>query len=392
VVAAAISAACGTGPLPEPHKPVRFEEPHGFPSKSDDPWQLDMAIRLNRIDDVRTLLKNGANPNERWGRSGDHHPLQEVFDTGRSYNLSNRAELVRLLLAHGADPNARWCPFESRITWDGRQACSSDKGTFALAWAAAEGSVEMVEMLLRAGARPELQDWSEASALDYAADGITFELISRAQFPVLATRDRQALAWLSVERSRPYGASNTPWIATPISRALSQATGIIFPLPPPPTPYDALSRIGHDTYKLALETRTVMRLHTLLHVGAAPNERVTRNGVDWTPLAMALWSQQYRAARVLLQAGADANARWCFEVTDEYFKGTRTKDPRCTADTGMTPLIWSSAAGRLDALELLLEYRADVSLRDWTGRSALDYATTPEIRARLTTEALQQYR
>ena len=46
----------------------------------------------------------------------------------------------------------------------------------------------------------------------------------------------------------------------------------------------------------------------------------------------------------------------------------------------MTPLMWSAAEGKQQAVELLLEYAADVSLLDGAGRSAADVARTDAIR------------
>src|SRR5215213_6269359 len=103
VVTVAAIAGCGPGPLPQvPHSPDQRDLNYvrdGFPTNSDDPFPLDTAIRSDRIDELRRLLENGENPNLRWGRSGDHFPLQEVLDTGGD-RVSDPAESVRLLLAH----------------------------------------------------------------------------------------------------------------------------------------------------------------------------------------------------------------------------------------------------------------------------------------------------
>ena len=41
--------------------------------------------------------------------------------------------------------------------------------------------------------------------------------------------------------------------------------------------------------------------------------------------------------------------------------------------------MWAAAVGDREAVELLLEFQADRSLRDWADRSVLHYATTREV-------------
>lgn len=248
--AIAVSMACGPGPLPPVARAASERRAGWFPTTSEEPLALDIAIRNDDLDEVRALLDKGADPNARWGQSGDHHPLQELFDTGNGYTVSNRVEAVHLLLERGADPNARWCPFESRADCCGFPSCTSAKGQTVLHWAA--GS--------------------------------------------------------------PY--DRTPWLATPISRAFVHAEGV-FP---------------------------------------------------------------YSASRLLLNSGADVNARWCVPVDHRTFKEARAKDPACSVATGISPLMWSASVGHREAVELLLEFKADPSLRDWAGRSALDYAQEPGVR------------
>jgi ankyrin repeat protein len=120
------------------------------------------------------------------------------------------------------------------------------------------------------------------------------------------------------------------------------------------------------------------RIDVLLRLGADPNRRLTKQA-DWTPLAIALASDRDPAllAATLLKFGADPNARWRNAM--HWFGYGRlspvTERPAgCSASTGTTPLIL--AASRCDAQEVttLLEHGADATLRDWTGRTARDYA------------------
>jgi len=377
IVAVLATVACGSpGPLPpvpsspDPRDSNYFRD--RFPTDSDIPFPLDDAIRENRLDDMQRLLQQGANPNLRWGQSGDHFPLQEVLDTGGGYSLSDSVAAVRMLLEHGADPNAKWCPFESRGGSESFPSCRSAHAATPLMFAARAGSIEIVDLLLRAGADPSPRDWFNGSALDYAYDEIVFELISRALFPDLRTRDREALSWL-----KPFEGyyRRTPWDSTPLSRAIALDGGLFFP---PPSTW---SRAGSEPQ--------LGRVRTLLRIGVDPNERATPTGGDWTPLGIALEEGAIRTARVLLQSGADPDQRWCVEYSfNSYRWPPRASNPdrqACRSADGMTPLMWSASKGAREAVALLLEFNADRALTDWAGRTAMDHAATADIRRLLAT-------
>lgn len=378
VIGVVTLVACGPGPLPRVVDPERFDSDDSFPTHSvENPLPIDRAIISGDLNEVRALLQQGLNPNLRWSRRGDRLPIMEVMESpSYHYPIADRGEFLRLLLQHGADPNAKWCPFESRGDWGGGlPRCTSSTARTALHLAAFYGDREAVALLLDAGAAAIWSDWSGASALDYAADEVVFELISVTLFPELSTRDQKALAWVRDYDGGPY--ARTPWRATVVSRALSQVGGTILAPPPP---------FGAQRDEPWSENRAVPRLRTLLRIGADPNERVTDAGFDWPPLTLALRHGQLRAARILLQNKADVNLRWCAEATVRDYKEYGVKDPQCSSSNGITPLMYGAAQGRIDAVELLLEFNADRSLKDWAGRSALDYAKTDAIRKLLTTE------
>lgn len=243
-----------------------------------------------------------------------------------------------------------------------------------LIFAAAIGSTEIVEKLLEAGADPAKRDWANGSALDYATSSVMFELIARTLFPEWKTRDQRSLEWLREYDGFSYNAG--AWESTPLSRAIVRPSLIFFtPLLTTEEPETVSARKVDD---LALE-----RIRILLGIGANPNERLMRGGADWTPLGTAIAWRRIRGARELLQSGADPNQRWCtaFEaptgVRPDY---AATKDARCTLLNGKTALMWSAEAGNATAVELLLEFNADRSLKDWAGRSALDYAKDRVVR------------
>ena len=369
VISVVTLIACGPGPLPP--LPERYPDPRQdrFPSDSDDPLPLDVAILRGNLDEVRRLLEQGANPNARWS-GGDRFPLQEILE---SRGLNDPVEAARLLLKHGADPNAKWCPFESRgPSYDGGPSCTTATALTPLMFATFWGSRDIVQMLLDAGADPSVRDWGEASALDYAYDEVMFEMISRAQFPDLSTRDQKALEWVSRNEGSPY--DNSLWRETPITRALTQREGVVFPAPPPPSPQSGL------LFGTERESRVLSRLSTLLRIGADPNRRLSLGGADSTPLSLALRANQLRAARALLVNGADVNQRWCARFENRNYKSVTTRDAACSLSNGLTSLMWAASEGKTAAVTLLLEFKADRTLKDWAGRTALDYTTAPEVR------------
>jgi ankyrin repeat protein len=373
-IGVAIWVACSPGPVPAVPEPPPDYQKDWFPSDSDGPRPIDVALQANQIEEVRKLLEGGTDPNARWLTSGDRLPIQEVLESSSyGYGISPAAEFIRLLLKHGADANAKWCPFESRgPSLNAGPSCTSATAMTPLIFATFTGSREIVEMLLEAGADPRQRDWSGASALDYAYDEVIFELISRTMFPDVSTRDQKALKWISNNQGSPY--DNSLWRETPITRALTQREGVVFPAPPPPPPQASL------LFGVERESRVLSRLLALLRIGADPNQRLTIDGVDSTPLSLALQSNQYRAARVLLKNKADVNQRWCVQFENRAFKQIRSRDPACALANGITPLMWSALADRAEAVALLLEFNADRSLKDWAGRSALDYSKDEVVR------------
>ena len=42
--------------------------------------------------------------------------------------------------------------------------------------------------------------------------------------------------------------------------------------------------------------------------------------------------------------------------------------------SGTTPLMLAASVGEAEVVDRLLKHRADVTLRDWKGRTAIDYA------------------
>ena len=105
---------------------------------------------------------------------------------------------------------------------------------------------------------------------------------------------------------------------------------------------------------------------------------MNESGDGRTPLSIALELSARRSppapaagssVRLLLEHGADVNQRWC-ELTPQE----TPLEPACTIEKGITPLMWAARLGSTESVTLLLDYKADRSLTDWAGRSALHYA------------------
>jgi ankyrin repeat protein len=376
--------ACDPGPMPEVPRRNAEEKidykKYWFPTDSIRQLPLGLALQSGDMAELRRLLEQGTSPNLRWGESGDRLPIQEVLEgSSYGYRIPDPVEALSLLLKHGADPNARWCPFESRQISEWRATCTARKGMTPLNFATIIGQRRIVELLLAAGADPGARDFTGRSPLDYAADEVVVEMISRALFPDLATRDRQALEWLKLAGGESYDPSES---GTPLLRALvgddDGRFAITFPAPNS-TLVDFFT-VGED--------RMLARVRILMRIGADPNERVSVR----SPLALALRNRSLRVARELLRNGARADERWCELYFPPWLPSTAVprhlivhegdphQDPACKADNGITPLMWIATAGEGAGVQLLLEFKADRSLKDWAGRTALDYATAPEVR------------
>lgn len=370
--------ACRVEPPPSP--PAPFDRttdsyPTSYPTIGDGEFTpLGRAILDDDLDSARRLLESGADPNVRTGARGDHHSLTvALLDYAGPRSPARKADFVRLLLQHGADPNTRWCPFETRGNGDEQwPTCRSAFGTTGLIEAAGFDWVEIVDLLLAAGADPRLQDWHGGAAIDYASDEQIIHAIGRVLFPaeaghnarILALMDEHGGGWLSRGTTRLERALSPTWPPNASPR-------------PPTPPGENDDRRQADLDETA---RIVSHVGAILRLGADPDERVTIGGADWPPLARAISDNRATVVRLLLNYGADPNVRWCVSPQRQPGAPRTEKAADCTAANGLTPMIWAAQENAFAAASILRASGADATLKDWTGRSAADYATTAEMR------------
>jgi ankyrin repeat protein len=117
---------------------------------------------------------------------------------------------------------------------------------------------------------------------------------------------------------------------------------------------DQMDSHGWSALICGARAGSVAVVKSLLASGANPNLRDSYvNG--WTPLMHALHKHQNEAAQILLDRGADVNAR---------------------SKSCVTALIMAAGDGNLDMIQLLLERGADPYAEDSSGASALSMAVS----------------
>lgn len=208
------------------------------------------------------------------------------------------------------------------------------RGDTALGWAASQGHMELVRMLISAGAQPDT-----------------------------------ALSWVCDDSQRPmfdYLMSLSPSkAALDVAITAAGRDGSVYAI-------DRLVAAGADpnaargdALMLAASSGHLAALQALLKHGATPKIARTENG--WTVLHMAARNDRADGAemvRALLAAGADPNA-----------------SSRDLLHPYPTPLLAAIAAGNADSARVLIEHGADVHARSRqipqsTGRTALMLAAS----------------
>jgi N-acyl-D-amino-acid deacylase len=290
-------------------------------AKVNNKPDLSAAVRAGNVAAVKQMIeKQGADPNAK-DASGT-----PVLMTAVVYG---DAELVRFLLDHGADPNAKNPPGATALLWaagDPAKASlliahgadvnvqSALGRTPLLSAAAQDGAGPVVAKLLEKGANVNVADKLTPPPPVPSGDGGASPLIEAAK-----ARDGAALKMLLVKGLdvNAHGTNGTT--------ALSEAT--------------ILGNVENVRLLLKAGARTEMR---------------TSSG-KYTPLMFAAFRNDPKLVQMLLDAGAEVNARDA---------------------VGSTVLMWAAYSDKTDTrvIEILLKAGADVNARNDRRESAMTWA------------------
>ncbi len=302
---------------------------------------LKLACAKGNLDATQVLLAHKADPVP--ADAEGHTALSLAQEQGGE----NRLALMRMLLEHGASPEAQvgedgWSPLLTAIVTHDLPAAelllkhgakvdtTENSGSTPLMMAAGYGYTALVTRLLERGASVLRQDADGNDALDHAAMGARF------------THGISAAA-----QGEEPGVQNAALVDTPATCLL------------------------------------------LLQRGASVHHADASGS---TPLIIAARMGEPENVRLLLAHGADVNAQdneghtaliSALLPTADKIRLTFTPTTREARERTMqciTPL-FEKLSQIEQTVQLLLEAGADPDLRDESGRSAYDYAGTPELKA-----------
>jgi len=295
---------------------------------------LQCAARTGNLEMAALLINAGAEV-DATGEAGHTPPLSFAV-------LFNQLDMIRFLIEKGAEVNVR----------DG-------EGASPLDYAAWQGSLDVVAMLLAHGARlNESATQTGATPINEAAyRGHTAVIQYLLQFhPNLEIPDKKG-----------YG---------PLENAIrmGKEDSALLLLEPE-------AKFSDDAVEIAIkrdESRLIRELLRRKKDGGATLES------GFTPLDLAASSGSVNATRVLLESGADANAagrNGSTPLEDASLKGFESivtllldhgaQVNQVNSDSGTTALYAAAAFGRDEIVKLLLKRGADPSLCGRNGKTAL---------------------
>ena len=243
------------------------------------------------------------------------------------------ALVAQALLKAGADTEARVPyvnPIESMDGW----------GMTLLHIGAQVGQVEVIRVLLKAGANKDAETSRKETPLHYAALAGNVEVVE-ALLEAHANKEKR-----------------NEWMRTPLHSAAAVGNlGAVEALVSAGANIEALGASRQTALYMAAMNGRPRVVQFLLHVGAN-KEEAAGAGIN-TPLQIAVFEGHPLTVRVLLEA--------------EVNKEVRDHDRK-------TPLHLAAERGNAQIVHLLLKAKVNTEARDDRGRTPLDLAQTQEIR------------
>ncbi|MCA9775410.1 MAG: ankyrin repeat domain-containing protein [Candidatus Eremiobacteraeota bacterium] len=311
---------------------------------------LHWAAHEGHLDVVRTLIKNGANPNVH--TKDGYTPLREAAFRGHT-------NVVQFLLEVGA------------------RAEEADKhGATPLHWAGHGGRTVVARLLLNAGASPLKEDSFGATAADWAAEAgqpDCARVMKHYMWPAVAAAisndDRSQLKTLlkrypalaNLEVGKQEDSDH------PTSRPICEVENV--------AQLEIFLAAGADPTATFSPTEDGAFVQTPIHhLSAGLLDRLLRDGANpdtpgeagITPLAHAVWSHNLEQTEVLLRYGADPN---------QTNMNGNTPLHMLADETGRFPNRREVTADRHVRLaNLLIESGSDVTARNSQGLTAEELA------------------
>jgi len=380
-----------------------------------------MAVaRSGRVDAARRLIQAGADVNAKEDFGGQTALMWAA--------AQSQADMVKLLVEAGADVNARGVirQWERKVITEPRPKDMNKGGFTPLLYAAREGCVECARHLIAGGADPDLEDPDRVTPLNMAllnlhyafaafmieagADVDKWDLFGRtplymaADTSTLPVKGNGAMAVLPSEDSitaldvarmlLEKGANpNIQLKRRPPYRDVPQDRGGDTILAQGATPLLRAARAGDAPFvKLLLEHGALVDLPSkegvtplMAAAGVEFGDRVTR-GRNRTMEGV------LETMELLLDAGADINARMVTEPGRNPAEGLSqaaqfavvirrpSQVPTAHAVPHQTALHGAAQRGFTPIVKFLAEHGADLTIKDASGRTALDLAKGVGVR------------
>ena len=305
------------------------------------------AVRTNSLDDIKKLIKAGADPN--------------TSDNTRTTVLMHACEngwveMVELLLEKGADPNFKNFSDKTAI----RCAINSNNSD--------DISKTICEMLIEYKADPNIVEDTGYSALMW---GVTFS--RKKTVELLLQHGANPNQTTLVEKITPLMLATSYGNKKSVELLLDNRADI-----------NAQRKDGATALQLAIENGNIDIAKLLLQAGANPN--IERYGADLcTPLIAAIHGRHFKLADDLINKySADVNIEssngWtaltyaiAAHNNIEFFDLVMTKNPKINTkiSTGTTTLMHAVSCNDVRKVEVLLKKGADVNAKDNNGNTAL---------------------